>query len=560
VLGASEVEVAVGAGANRSSAAVRLQVPGHTSLGAGACDEASLALHKIKRLVGEQMHAGGGSLANLEQLRRHLEEGKIGEEVLVEIEEMLSHANLSDAVLAGAIITAEDLRLLAQCEKGLFLFHAPEEHRQTLAGDAIVQGDMAACAGSRRPKRRNGTQQTLQFRKLAEAADDQVGVDEEEWAAKTWDNGHVKYCFAPGLSGAARSSWNAAIEHVKAQVPCLTFEEVGVVGEESQESQTWLQKFWHWLTCQFTACSSATSGNCAALPSIFVQSEATDGCWSYVGQVSDYAWSFKGKSQPLNLGLGCETLGVAAHELGHALAMLHEQSRDDRTKYISVHEDSIIDGMLNQFTMEEKAYTGTTYDLLSLMHYSASAFSKDGSVTIEPHNKALTQYIGQRMGFSQLDVEHIGDMYGCKDTVTPEMQNADLAHQLAEQAQTAHAPTTHDGCMCKENWYMLGQPQCSSSQNGWCCNPNIDPQGSWCAVQGACHGKAWDYCDPREDHTALAPTTTKGCTCSSSGQYSCATNANGFCCNGDNDPIGPWCITSEACSGTNWDYCTPAQI
>merc|ERR1711972_980683 len=127
--------------------------------------------------------------------------------------------------------------------------------------------------------------------------------------------------------------------------------------------------------------------------------------------------------------------GVATHELGHALAMLHEQSREDRTKYISVHADSIIDGMLNQFVMDEKAYTGTTYDLLSLMHYSASAFSKDGSVSIEPHNKALTQYIGQRMGFSQLDVEHIGDMYGCKHTVTPEIQNANFALQLADQAQ-----------------------------------------------------------------------------------------------------------------------------
>jgi hypothetical protein len=277
-----------------------------------------------------------------------------------------------------------------------------------------------------------------------------------------------------------------------------------------------------------------------------------------VGQVSDHAQPFRGMSQPLNLGAGCETLGVAAHELGHALAMLHEQARDDRTRYISVHADNIMDGMLPQFTMEGRAYTGTTYDLLSLMHYSASAFSRDGSVTIEPHNRALTQYLGQRMGFSQLDVEHIGDMYGCRDTVTPLIQNLELTRRLAEQAQVAHAPTTHDGCLCMENWLMRGQAQCSTSQNGWCCNPNDDPQGSWCAVQGACHGRAWDYCEPRVRHEPIAPATARSCTCSSSGQHSCATSANGHCCNGDNDPNGPWCLTTATCGGTNWDYCTPA--
>merc|ERR1712151_963678 len=70
--------------------------------------------------------------------------------------------------------------------------------------------------------------------------------------------------------------------------------------------------------------------------------------------------------------------------------------------------------------------------------------------------------------------------------------------------------------------------------------------GSWCAVQGACHGKPWDYCSPRESHAPVAPSTTKGGTCRSSGQYACATGANGFCCNGDGDPNGPWCLTSAS--------------
>lgn len=556
ILGASEETNAKITTGSQTHSAKRLQVPGHTALGAGACDEANPALQKIKRIVGEQMHIGG-PLERLQQVGKDLMEGRTGPRVFAEIEDVLNHANLTDALLAGVVVTSEDLRLYAQCEVGR-LGSPPEEHwaawPKLHKGDAILQGDMVATAESRRPKHWN---ETTIFRKLTEGGN-QIGFDAEEWAAQTWEGGHVKYCFAPGLSSAARSAWQAGVEHVRAQVPCLTFEEIGVADDGHHERMSRWQSFWRWLTCQFTTCSSATSGNCAAFPSIYVQSEADTGCWSYVGQVSDYAGGFRGMSQPLNLGVGCETLGVAAHELGHALAMLHEQARDDRTQYISVHTDNIVDGMVDQFQMETRAYTGTTYDLLSLMHYSASAFSRDGSVTIEPHNRALTQYIGQRMGFSQLDIEHIGDMYGCKDTVTPQIRNAELIHQLAEQARVAHAPTTLDGCVCMENWSMSGQPQCSSSQNGWCCNPNNDPQGSWCAVQGTCQGRAWDYCEPRDTHEPVAPITSKGCTCSSTGQYSCATGANGFCCNGDSDPNGNWCMTAATCGGTNWDYCTPA--
>jgi len=41
----------------------------------------------------------------------------------------------------------------------------------------------------------------------------------------------------------------------------------------------------------------------------------------------------------LNLGRGCETVGVAIHELGHVLGMSHEQKRPDRDNFIKVHLD-----------------------------------------------------------------------------------------------------------------------------------------------------------------------------------------------------------------------------
>jgi hypothetical protein len=38
---------------------------------------------------------------------------------------------------------------------------------------------------------------------------------------------------------------------------------------------------------------------------------------------------------------GCQFTGFAVHEIGHALGLLHEQSRPDRETYVTVHTEKM---------------------------------------------------------------------------------------------------------------------------------------------------------------------------------------------------------------------------
>ncbi|KHJ84207.1 astacin, partial [Oesophagostomum dentatum] len=44
----------------------------------------------------------------------------------------------------------------------------------------------------------------------------------------------------------------------------------------------------------------------------------------------------RGGSQYLQLGRNCANFGIIAHELGHALGLIHTMNRHDRDKYVTV--------------------------------------------------------------------------------------------------------------------------------------------------------------------------------------------------------------------------------
>ncbi len=117
----------------------------------------------------------------------------------------------------------------------------------------------------------------------------------------------------------------------------------------------------------------------------------------------------QGGRQTINLAKRC-TMMITVHEIGHALGLWHEQSRNDRDNYIHIAWENITEAHKNNF--DQHLTDGRDfgeYDYQSIMHYSAYAFSKNGKKTIIPLIEGVE--IGQRREISGKDQAAINGLY-----------------------------------------------------------------------------------------------------------------------------------------------------
>lgn len=136
------------------------------------------------------------------------------------------------------------------------------------------------------------------------------------------------------------------------------------------------------------------------------------GCHTKVG--------YRGKLQTLNLQVdpldkGCFKLGTIMHEILHSLGFHHQQCASNRDDYVLIVEENIKDNKLNNFVKyDDKTVTDfdIEYDYGSILHYSSTAFSKNGEKTIIPLQGEDIE-IGQRRALSSKDIQKLNLMYMC---------------------------------------------------------------------------------------------------------------------------------------------------
>ncbi|GAU88142.1 hypothetical protein RvY_00891 [Ramazzottius varieornatus] len=145
---------------------------------------------------------------------------------------------------------------------------------------------------------------------------------------------------------------------------------------------------------------------------VFITTDPKRGCLSYIG------WQ-GGRQEMYLLRPNCFFLkGTIIHELMHTIGFYHEHSRPDRDDHVRIMWDNIRSDKTSNFQIEQAGnLLGAPYDYLSVMHYSALTFSKDPDsklYSMIPKDPSFSaERLGQRRGFSAVDLQQINSFYNC---------------------------------------------------------------------------------------------------------------------------------------------------
>jgi hypothetical protein len=363
----------------------------------------------------------------------------------------------------------------------------------------------------------------------------------------------IRYCFDPNIAPSSRIAFQDAVQHFLNRVPCLEFVEV----------------------------AATYDSHCSAQPAIYVQS-SDSGCYANVGRMSVSVCNL----QPQ----GCDTMGIAAHELGHNLGMLHEQSRSDAGEHVRILWDNIQRDYRDQYEQEAAADVKLEYDIMSLMHYGDTSF---GIVDASGHSmKTMTQkkdtgkVMGNRMGLTNLDAKQVAAAY-C---------GTDYTHEDFKVCTNDADSCTAEECICHQDprsddpIIKVGEPGCHKCLQR-CPTAPYGTSGA-CGCPAGCSTSSFESggrtytmcnegCQAGHDHPEGQPEpppplppapagfaggssiddpdarkTVDGCVCRKDWCIGAGGSCHEYCCNPDSDPGGNWCFKEdESCGGVNWGYC-----
>lgn len=130
------------------------------------------------------------------------------------------------------------------------------------------------------------------------------------------------------------------------------------------------------------------------------------------------AASSTGSSKIQNIELGMKIGNVPRayinfailHELGHCLGLLHEHSRKDRDKYITILWENISNDCKKDFKIKKSPLISEDdfeYDYNSIMHYSSHICSDNGKITIDSHGQDI-----ENITISKSDIMKVQTIYG----------------------------------------------------------------------------------------------------------------------------------------------------